>query len=733
MNYKLQTTLLASLVLSCSDVAKIDNNYDATDESPRIAVTRDAELDVTVPDVQVITQWDAAPHVVDAQPDAPPPQVCERLGVKEPCQIAGLLGPCAAGERTCFVTSWSACNPVNFPRAEECDAIDNDCDGQLNEAPHGLGDDHADPQNPVLSTSCYTGPAGTSKEGTCAPGVSVCMEMRRDTDAGVEIYYGYGTCERQRLPVEEICDALDNDCDGTADEGVRNICDECGPDPVEVCDGGHFDEDCDGLIDENLLNVCGECGDDPIEVCDGVDNNCNGIIDEELLNDCGECGDVPRELCDFIDNDCDGNIDEDFADEICACDHPDYVPQPEICNGADEDCDGFVDEGPNGGPLSMLCSTDLLTNEVITYARREDGPQYVAGECRLGAAFCEQRRDAQGAMQHGYFDCQQEIRPGVERCNEEDDDCDGLADEDFLQGSVAVMMVVDVSGSMDQGELGIAFDATRDSVQRLFDDGIVDVCYMLAVVGNDDMPDPYLFYPGDTCVPGVEDPQIVPIEDMANAVNTLRLNLRAGIINQGGSTENTLDAIGKFFTDDRIDWDRDGVEDNVLWNTNRPAAQIQGVEDAWDVDLSEYTHRIVIVIGDEQAQGAEFNNHAAASAMAHANGMVFIIGNPQNSWSYQPLIDFGAVHSDGLAGFGIQHAQQITDTISEAIEEAACINNRQEEEEEEMGAMMSHDLYSPAVCSSPLSSQKKNLDYNKYWLVAHRSFPRWDFEHRICL
>ena len=238
-----------------------------------------------------------------------------------------------------------------------------------------------------------------------------------------------------------------------------------------------------------------------------------------------------------------------------------------------------------------------------------------------------------------------------------------------------------------------------------------------------------------SCVPGVEDPQIVPIEDMANAVNTLRLNLRAGIINQGGSTENTLDAIGKFFTDDRIDWDRDGVEDNVLWNTNRPAAQIQGVEDAWDVDLSEYTHRIVIVIGDEQAQGAEFNNHAAASAMAHANGMVFIIGNPQNSWSYQPLIDFGAVHSDGLAGFGIQHAQQITDTISEAIEEAACINNRQEEEEEEeeMGAMMSHDLYSPAVCSSPLSSQKKNLDYNKYWLVAHRSFPRWDFEHRICL
>jgi len=402
-----------------------------------------------------------------------------------------------------------------------------------------------------------------------------------------------------------------------------------------------------------------------------------------------------------------------------------------VCNGADEDCDGFIDEGPGGGPLSMLCSTDLITNEVITYDRREDGPEYVAGDCRLGAAFCERRRDAQGVVQYGYFDCQQEIRPGVERCNEEDDDCDGLADEDFDQGSVAVMMVVDVSGSMDQGELGVAFDATRNSVQRLFNDGVVDVCYMLAVVGNDEMPDPYLFYPGDTCVPGVEDPRVVPIEDMANAVNTLRLNMQAGIINQGGSTENTLDAIGKFFTDDRIDWDRDGVNDNVLWSTNRPAAQIQGVEDAWEIDLSEYTHRIVIIIGDEQAQGAEFNNHAAATAMAHANGMVFIIGNPQNVWSYQPLIDFGAVHSDGLAGFGVQHRQQITDTITEAIEEAACINNRQEEEEEEMGAAMSFESPSQLACL-PMIPQKKKLDYSKYLLATYRSY-HWNFEDQICL
>jgi len=648
--WKSTFVILLVCLFSCQENVRSEYSSDsALDSAVRIAVP-DARPDrPPVPDIRIIyPRYDLGPDaIVDA---APPPPVCERLGLREPCEIEGLHGPCATGTKVCNITHWSACTPISFPRIEICDGLDNDCDGRLNEAPNSLHEEQEDPQNLLLSRACYTGSPGTQKNGPCHPGVSVCRERTRNTDAGVENYYDYGECEQQTVPSEEECDTIDNDCDGNTDEGVLNICNQCGPDPIEVCDG--------------------------------LDNDCDDDTDEGVLNDCGECGELPRELCDFVDNDCDGSIDEDFADEVCACDHPDYVPQPETCNGADDDCDGFVDEGPAGGPLSMLCSTDLITNEVITYERREDGPEYVAGDCRLGAAFCESVRNAQGELEHGYFDCQQEIRPGIERCNDADDDCDGLADEDFEQGSVAVMMVVDVSGSMDEGELTAAFTATRDSVRRLFNDGIVDVCYMLAIVGNDDMPDPYLFYPADTCVPGVEDPPVVPIEDMANAVNTLRLNLRAGNINQGGGTENTLDAMGRFFTDDRIDWDRDGANDNILWSTSRPAARIQGVEDAWDVDLSQYTHRIVIVIGDEPAQGAEWNNHAVATAMAHANGMAFIIGNRQNAHSYQPLIDFGAVHSPGLQGFGNQNQQQIIDTVVEAIEEAACINNREEEEEE---------------------------------------------------
>ena len=48
---------------------------------------------------------------------------------------------------------------------------------------------------------------------------------------------------------------------------------------AELCNG--LDDDCDGLIDEDTdsLNACGGCGMLPAERCDGVDNDCDGIRD----------------------------------------------------------------------------------------------------------------------------------------------------------------------------------------------------------------------------------------------------------------------------------------------------------------------------------------------------------------------------------------------------------------------------------------------------------------------
>ena len=87
---------------------------------------------------------------------------------------------------------------------------------------------------------------------------------------------------------------------------------------TEICDG--IDNNCDGQIDENFV-----CCTPSEEICDGIDNDCDGQIDENRS----------EEICDNIDNDCDGEIDED---NVCC------TPSDEICDGIDNDCDGEIDE-----------------------------------------------------------------------------------------------------------------------------------------------------------------------------------------------------------------------------------------------------------------------------------------------------------------------------------------------------------------------------------------------------
>jgi hypothetical protein len=131
-------------------------------------------------------------------------------------------------------------------------------------------------------------------------------------------------------------------------------CNAIAGDPgVEACN--ELDDDCDGTTDEGVLNPCGQCGDVPAEVCNEQDDDCDGEIDEDLpLNACGECGDVPPETCNGRDDDCDDNVDENID---CSCPLSEFNGNIRLACGAETQpgC-AYENPGPGGFTCDDVCN-----------------------------------------------------------------------------------------------------------------------------------------------------------------------------------------------------------------------------------------------------------------------------------------------------------------------------------------------------------------------------------------
>jgi hypothetical protein len=201
----------------------------------------------------------------------------------------------------------------------------------------------------------------------------------------------------------DVCDGLDNDCDGTVDNGA-------------TASAWYTDADGDGYGDD--ATEVWDCTQPPGMVSVGGD--CNDADDAYRP-------DAPEEDCeDPNDYNCDGSVgyadnDGDGFAACAECDDGDATVNPtavEVCDGRDNDCDGLVDDDDD----SLDASTGVTVYADLDFDGYGD-PASPAQVCAAGPGWVADATDCD--------DLDRDVHPdAVEVCNGRDDDCDGLVDDD---------------------------------------------------------------------------------------------------------------------------------------------------------------------------------------------------------------------------------------------------------------------------------------------------------------
>jgi hypothetical protein len=265
---------------------------------------------------------------------------------------------------------------------------------------------------------------------------------------------------------EDVCDGLDNDCDGDVDDGA-------------VATTFYTDVDADGYGDdaatvqaciqpEGTATVGGDCDD-----ADPAYNP--GALEED-------CEDPNDYNCDGSVGYADGDADGFAACQDCNDADPAVSPDGlEVCNEIDDDCDTLVDDADD----SLDSSTGTIWYADVDFDGYGD-PATAAWVCEPGPGWVADNTDCD--------DTRPDLNPGAtEVCNGYDDDCDGLVDDgddsvDVTTGS-AFYTDADADGYGDDATAVWACEAPAGSATLAGDCDDADAAYNPGAL-EDDCADP---------------------------------------------------------------------------------------------------------------------------------------------------------------------------------------------------------------------------------------------------